>query len=78
MGSKSNHEWKSNNISILRNINSIKSTLIAGQTVLGSMIFDSNPYIGITLSTANEMLPDSEKGYSPTIKGIASLIKDNN
>ncbi len=35
------------------------------------MIFDSNPYIGITLSTANEMLPDSEKGYSPTIKGIA-------
>ncbi|WP_272660977.1 fimbria/pilus outer membrane usher protein [Providencia sp. PROV150] len=71
MGSKSNHEWKSNNISILRNINSIKSTLIAGQTVLGSMIFDSNPYIGITLSTANEMLPDSEKGYSPTIKGIA-------
>ncbi|QZY66511.1 fimbrial biogenesis outer membrane usher protein (plasmid) [Providencia rettgeri] len=71
IGSKSNYKLKSNNTSILRDIKSIKSTLIAGQTVLGSIIFDSNPYIGTTLETANEMLPDSEKGYSPEIKGIA-------
>ncbi|EKT56047.1 fimbria/pilus outer membrane usher protein [Providencia burhodogranariea] len=71
MGSTTNHDFKSNNTYISRNFNSIKSTLIAGQNVLGSILFDSNPYIGITLATANEMLPDSERGYSPTIKGIA-------
>lgn len=71
VGSRTYHDWKSNNSSISRNINSIKSNLVIGQSVLGSMLFDSVSYTGITLATANEMLPDSERGYSPTIKGIA-------
>ncbi|MEY1239725.1 fimbria/pilus outer membrane usher protein [Providencia manganoxydans] len=71
INSSSQQEWKSTNTFITRNINSIKSIFIAGQNTLGSMLFDSNPYIGFTLATANEMLPDSERGYSPTIKGIA-------
>lgn len=71
IGSTTNHDLKSSNTYASRNFNSIKSTLITGQHVLGSILFDSNPYIGITLATASEMLPDSEKGYSPTIKGIA-------
>ncbi|HHR6046250.1 TPA: fimbria/pilus outer membrane usher protein [Providencia alcalifaciens] len=70
VGSRTYDDWKSNNSSISRNINSIKSNLIVGQSVLGSMLFDSVSYTGITLATANEMLPDSERGYSPTIKGI--------
>lgn len=70
-GSRTYHELKSNNSSISRNINPIKSSLIIGQSVLGSMLFDSVSYTGITLATANEMLPDNERGYSPTIKGIA-------
>ncbi|MEX9691097.1 MULTISPECIES: fimbria/pilus outer membrane usher protein [unclassified Providencia] len=71
VGSRTYHNWKSNNSSITRNINPIKSNLVIGQSVLGSMLFDSVSYKGITLATANEMLPDSEKGYSPMIKGIA-------
>lgn len=71
VGSHTYHDWKSNNTSISRNINSIKGMLVIGETVLGSMLFDSVSYKGVTLATANEMLPDSEKGYSPTIKGVA-------
>ncbi|MBS0847811.1 fimbria/pilus outer membrane usher protein [Citrobacter sp. JGM124] len=70
MGNVSTQEFNSNSIFVTRDINTIKSTLTVGQNVLGSILFDSNPYIGISLATSNEMLPESEKGYSPTIKGI--------
>lgn len=71
MGETSSHEWNTNNIFVSRNINAIKSTLTVGQSVLGSTLFDSNPFIGVSIATANEMLPDSSRGYSPEIKGIA-------
>jgi len=82
-GKKSSHEWNSNSIFATTNINAIKSTLTVGQSVLGSMLFDSNTYVGMSLATSNEMLPESEKGYSPTIKGIAEsrskiTIRQNN
>ena len=83
MGNNSTHEWNSNSIYATKNINSIKSTLNIGQSVLGSMLFDSNTYVGLSLATSNEMLPESEKGYSPVIKGIAETrskltIRQNN
>lgn len=82
-GNRSSHEWNSNSIFATTNINAIKSTLTLGQSVLGSMLFDSNNFIGMSLATSNEMLPESDKGYSPTIKGIAETrskitIKQNN
>ena len=83
MGKRSSHEWNSNSIFATKNINAIKSTLTIGQSILGSMLFDSNTYIGLSLATSNEMLPESDKGYSPTIKGIAETrskitIRQNN
>lgn len=82
-GNKSSHEWNSNNIFASKNINAIKSILTVGQSVLGSILFDSNTYVGMSLATSNEMLPESDKGYSPTIKGIADsrskiTIRQNN
>ena len=82
-GSTSNKNIETNNIYLSRDINSIKSNLIFGQNTLGSSLFDSNPYIGVTLATSTEMLPDSDRGYSPSIKGIADsksklTIKQNN
>lgn len=70
-GSQTNKNIKMNNTYISRNINSIKSSLVLGQSTAGSNLFDQIPYIGLTLATSNEMLPDSDKGYSPSIRGIA-------
>nr|WP_154325390.1 fimbria/pilus outer membrane usher protein [Pantoea sp. 201603H] len=70
-GNKSSHEWNSNNFFATKNINSISSTLTIGQSVLGTTLFDSNTFIGVSLATSNEMLPESERGYSPVIKGVA-------
>lgn len=71
IGSEKNQNVKVSNVYLSRSINAIKSNLVIGQSTLGSNLFDSNPYIGLTLATSNEMLPDSDKGYSPSIRGIA-------
>lgn len=83
VGSRKNNELKTGNIYLSRGINSIKSHLMIGQNILGSNLFDSNPYVGVTLGTSNEMLPDSDRGYSPAIRGIVDsrsklTIKQNN
>lgn len=70
MGSQRQHQSNISSIYTSRNINSIKSNLVIGQNSLGSNIFDTNQYIGVTLATSNEMLPDSDRGYSPAIRGI--------
>ena len=82
-GSTRTHDYDTNSIYIGRKINSLKSELLIGQSTIGSTLFDANPYIGMTLGTSNEMLPDSDRGYSPSIRGIAEsrsklTIKQNN
>lgn len=70
-GSQTYNETDTSDVALYRNINAIKSSLTIGQSSIGSSLFDSIPYIGATLATSNEMLPDSERGYSPPIRGIA-------
>jgi outer membrane usher protein FimD/PapC len=82
-GSDTESEFKSNGIYLSRDINSLKSTLTVGQNSLGSNLFDALQYIGATLASSNEMRPENENGYTPPIKGIASVrskltIRQNN
>jgi len=82
-GSVSNRQVDTNGLYLSRKINSLKSELLIGQSTLGSNLFDANAYIGMTLATSDEMLPDSDRGYSPTIRGIAEsrsklTVKQNN
>ena len=34
-------------------------------------LFDSVPFRGVQIATDESMLPDSQQGYAPTIRGIA-------
>ncbi|WP_193763713.1 fimbria/pilus outer membrane usher protein [Hafnia paralvei] len=82
-GSVSNHQIDANGLYLSRKVNSLKSELLVGQNTLGSSLFDANAYIGMTLATSNELLPDSDRGYSPSIRGIAEsrsklTVKQNN
>ncbi|HEJ9059005.1 TPA: fimbrial biogenesis outer membrane usher protein [Serratia fonticola] len=70
-GPTSSHKMDTNGIYLSRKINSLKSEFLVGQNSVGSSLFDANAYIGMTLATSNEMLPDSDRGYSPSIRGIA-------
>ena len=70
-GPVSNHDINTNGIFASRKIDGLKSELLVGQSTIGSSLFDANSYKGITLATSDEMLPDSDRGYSPSIRGIA-------
>lgn len=70
-GVSHHNEKKINNVFASRAIQGLKSNLIIGQNSLGSNLFDSLTYTGVTLATSEEMRPESERGYSPPIKGIA-------
>lgn len=66
-----------------RTIVPFKAELVAGDTSTPSDVFDSNPIRGIQISSDDNMLPDSQKGFAPTIRGIAKsnakvTIKQNN
>ena len=66
-----------------RDITSLKSQLTLGQSYTSSQIFDSVRVKGLTLASDDSMLPDSQRGYAPTIRGDAETnatveIRQNN
>lgn len=53
-----------------------------GQTFTNGDLFDSVQMTGIKLETDTSMLPDSEQGFAPVVRGIANsdaqvVIKQN-
>lgn len=54
-----------------RDIAAWNSRLLVGDGNTSGEMFDSFSYRGIQLGTAEQMLPDSMRGYAPNIRGIA-------
>ena len=54
-----------------RSIISLKSQLVMGESTSPSDVFDSVPFRGAQLASDDDMLPDSQKGYAPVVRGIA-------
>lgn len=78
----SQSEWNHINTYVKKNIIPLKSKLILGDNNTNNDIFDSFGFRGLSLSSAEEMYPDSQQGYAPTIRGIAKtnanvVIKQN-
>ncbi|OMQ20390.1 fimbria/pilus outer membrane usher protein [Serratia oryzae] len=65
-----NH-WNSINTYLQRDIIALKSQLVLGESSSPSDVFDSVPFRGGQLASDDDMLPDSMKGYSPVVRGIA-------
>ncbi|MFR0693343.1 fimbria/pilus outer membrane usher protein [Enterobacterales bacterium AE_CKDN230030158-1A_HGKHYDSX7] len=54
-----------------RDITSLKSQFTAGQYYSPSDLFDSVPFTGVQLASDDRMLPDSQRGFAPQIRGVA-------
>ncbi|AZD87475.1 Fimbriae usher protein StbC [Pseudomonas chlororaphis subsp. aureofaciens] len=54
-----------------RDITSLKSQLTLGEANTSGEIFDTIAYRGVQLGTDDRMLPESQRGYAPVIRGIA-------
>ncbi|WP_230979073.1 fimbria/pilus outer membrane usher protein [Intestinirhabdus alba] len=54
-----------------RDIPTWKSRILLGDASTSGELFDSFSFRGIRLATAEQMLPDSLRGYAPVVRGIA-------
>lgn len=54
-----------------RNIVALKSQMTLGDSSSPSDVFDSVPFRGAQIASDDDMIPDSQKGYAPVVRGIA-------
>lgn len=64
-------KWQSAYTYLKRDIAPLQSQFVLGDSSTSSDVFDSVPFRGAQLSTDDQMLPDSLRGYAPIIRGIA-------
>lgn len=64
-------DWQHISTYVERDVAALKGELTAGDSYTPSGVFDSLPFRGLQLASDDNMLPDSMKGFAPTIHGIA-------
>lgn len=69
---RSEKQWVSVRTYAQRPIPLIKSVLTLGDSFTSDSLFGGVSFKGIKLSSDNNMLPQSQRGYAPEIKGVAS------
>lgn len=77
----SNH-WDHISTYLQRSIVPLKGELTVGDSYTPSDVFDSLGFRGVQLASDDNMLPDSLRGFAPTVRGIARsnakvIIKQN-
>jgi len=55
-----------------RDIDSLSSELTVGDMFTNGELFDSVATRGVQLATDDRMLPDSQRGYAPVVRGVAA------
>lgn len=64
--------WESINSWLQRDIKSLKSQLVMGESATEGTVFTSYQFTGVRLYSDETMLPNSQRGFAPTIRGIAN------
>ncbi|WP_176114469.1 fimbria/pilus outer membrane usher protein [Burkholderia cepacia] len=55
-----------------RDLPSLSSQLVIGETYTSGELFDSTQFRGVRLASDDRMLPDSLRGYAPVVRGVAN------
>ena len=63
--------WKSIRTYLQRPLPSMNSELTLGDSYTSGTLFSSLGFRGVQLETDERMIPESQRGYAPTIRGIA-------
>ncbi|AOM40613.1 fimbria/pilus outer membrane usher protein [Xenorhabdus hominickii] len=66
-----NHRWKNISTYLQRDIHSLKGQLTVGDGFTSSDLFDGIEFRGVQFASDENMLPDSQKGFAPIVRGIA-------
>ncbi|WES70585.1 fimbrial biogenesis usher protein [Superficieibacter sp. HKU1] len=65
-------DWQHISTYVERDVIPLKGELTAGDSYTPADVFDSLPFRGMQIASDDNMLPDSMKGFAPTIHGIAN------
>lgn len=68
---QTNSDWQHASTYLERTIIPLRAALTLGDSRTNSDVFDSLSFRGLQLASDDNMLPDSMKGFAPTIRGIA-------
>ncbi|MDX6019941.1 fimbria/pilus outer membrane usher protein [Scandinavium sp. V105_16] len=66
------NSWQSINTWVAHDIDILKAQFTAGQSSTRGDVFDSIQYNGVNIATDEDMLPYSQRGFAPTIRGTAT------
>lgn len=66
------HHWETINTYLQHDIDALKAQFTGGESNTRGDVFDSLQYRGVNIASDEEMLPYSQRGYAPVIRGIAS------
>ena len=64
-------QYTSINSYLQRDIPLLKGRMLLGESNTTGQLFDTLPFTGAQLATDERMLPESQRGYAPEIRGIA-------
>lgn len=64
-------KWNTIYTYVQRNIIALKSQFTVGDSSTAAEVFDSISFRGIKLTSDDDMLPESLRGYAPIVRGIA-------
>ncbi|KTR97290.1 pilus assembly protein PapC [Pantoea dispersa] len=70
-GSTTGARYSALNSYMQRDITPLRARLLAGESATSGVLFDTLPFTGVELATDERMLPASQRGYAPDIRGIA-------
>ncbi|MBA7843251.1 fimbria/pilus outer membrane usher protein [Klebsiella sp. RHBSTW-00484] len=54
-----------------RSVIPLRSNLVIGESSTSNQVFDSTGFKGISLSTNDNMYPDTMRGFAPVVRGVA-------
>lgn len=70
-GAPSTRHWQTIDTYVRRDLPSARAQLTIGDSFTSGDLFDSVNIRGAQLATDDRMLPDSMRGYAPTVRGVA-------
>ncbi len=71
-GDKDGHSWQLRSLYAQREIRPLSSQLTLGDSSTTGNLFDSFTVRGLQLGSDERMLPDSQSGYAPVVRGVAN------
>lgn len=70
-GGERTQQWSAMYSYLQRDIVALKSQFVAGDSNTSADVFDSAPFRGLQIASDDQMLPNSQRGYAPVIRGVA-------